>query len=525
VAISREAVREFLGRDFDDWRWIKKVPRADLEAEVAALRVRPAFRTRPWDHQLACFLIGLSAPEMLYLLDMGAGKTKIIADLFTQRLREGNARRALVGVPRLINIDSWEEDLDRHSDLHSLLVNCEDIEEKRERLLNPGKAEIVVSDYQGLHWALSRKVKGKRGPKLERDDKLVRRAQKLYDFVAADEIHKLSNKDNLQHGIVNQLMSAARYRYGATGTLFGRDVQALWAAFRLVDRGETFGPNLGIFRAAFFREEMNAWKGTTYVFDKTKDRALNRMIQHRSIRYEEAEISDLPKRVHLKHVVDMSAEQRSHYDRALEGLINAGGQLAELDAAWLRMRQIASGYLAWKDGAGDHVVRFKDNPKLDWLESKIDEMGDSKVVVCHDYTETGAMICERLKARGIGHARYYGGTRDKSATRRRFLDDPACRVLVMNSESGGTGNDGLQRVARYMIFYETPTPPITRKQTEKRIHRPGQERRSFIWDVIADRSLDAGILAQIREGVDIHSRVVNGRPPSKKFFLTDAPRD
>lgn len=520
MPVSKAAIQDFLDRDFDDWRWMKSLVREQIERELQRLRVRPVFRTKSWLHQLVAFWIALHNPRFLFLLDMGLGKTKIIADVFTQLLRERKAVRALITVPRLINIDSWAEDLDRHSDLEPMLVDCQDIEEKRERLLNPGKAEITVIDYQGLHWALCRKE----GRKLVRDDKLVRRAQGLYDFIGIDEIHKLSNHDNLWHGLMNQLTKTADFAYGATGTLFGKDVQALWAQFKLIDRGETFGENLGIFRASFFTLKNKAWK-QEYVFDKHKDRKLHRMLQHRSLRYEEDEVLDLPKRVPMRKVVDMGAEQRGHYDRALEGLIDAGGSLSALDAQWLRMRQIASGYLAWKDDNGAHVIRFKENPKLDWLEAKIEEMGDSKLVVCHDYTETGAMISDRLKAMGVDHVWYYGGAKDKSALRRRFLEDPKCRVMVMNSESGGTGNDGLQKVARYMIFYETPTPPTTRKQTEKRIHRPGQGKRVFIWDIIADRSLDGGILAQIKAGVDVHADVVNGKPPGKKFFLTSAPQD
>jgi SNF2 family DNA or RNA helicase len=190
-----------------------------------------------------------------------------------------------------------------------------------------------------------------------------------------------------------------------------------------------------------------------------------------------------------------------------------------MEAQWLRMRQIISGYLAWKDDSGNHVLRFKQNPKLDALEALLDEMGDSKAVVCYDYTETGKMIVERANAMGIDNVWYYGGTKDQSATRRRFLDDPKCRLMVMNSEAGGTGNDGLQKVARYMVFYETPTPPITRKQTVKRIHRSGQERRSFVYDLVMTRSLDGGILGDLEASIDTHERVVNGRSRSRNFFL------
>ena len=44
---------------------------------------------------------------------------------------------ALVMVPRLVNIDSWLDDLARHSDLEPNPVMVENIEEKRYRLLHP----------------------------------------------------------------------------------------------------------------------------------------------------------------------------------------------------------------------------------------------------------------------------------------------------------------------------------------------------------------------------------------------------
>ena len=107
----------------------------------------------------------------------------------------------------------------------------------------------------------------------------------------------------------------------------------------------------------------------------------------------------------------------------------------------------------------------------------------------------------------------------EAEARRRFLDDPACRVFVMNSEAGGTGNDGLQKVARYMVFYESPTPVITRKQTEKRVHRPGQKERVFIYDLALKRSVDGGILTLLAEGKDLYSSVVGASQKSRKGWL------
>jgi hypothetical protein len=516
MLIAKRAVTAFLSRDLDDFRWMKSLTREQIMRELNALKVKPKFKTEPWLHQLVCFYIGLCRPEFLFLLDMGLGKSKILADLITQIQRERKLEGALVTVPRMINIDSWSDDLAVHSDLEPWSCNVSDIEEKWERLAYP-KGDVTLIDYAGLHWALGKKEKSKKGMRIVRDDKKVKHVQKQYNFIGVDESHKLSNSENLWYGIMNQLCKTSEFRYFTTGTLFGKNPEAMHAQFYLMDRGETFGENLGLFRAGFFHAKMNPWKGTVYEFNERMDGKLHKMLQHRSIRYDEDEVQDLPTRITLTKTYEMGTEQREHYMRAVEGLINAEGKLGELDASWLRMRQIVSGYLAWKDDAGDHVLHFKHNPKLDGLEGLIDEMGDSKIVVCYDYTETGKMISERLKSMGVKHEWFYGGTKDKTGSRRNFLDDPTCRVFLMNSEAGGTGNDGLQKVARYMVFYETPTPPITRKQTIKRIHRPGQLQRSFIYDLVMRRTLDKGILEGIAENINVYDKVVNGH--AKKAFL------
>lgn len=523
MILSRRAKAEFLDRDLDDFRWMKKLMREQIMRELNGLKVKPVFKTEPWLHQLVCFYIAICQPRFLFLLDMGLGKSKILTDVITQLQRERKLEGALITVPRMINMDSWTDDLIRHSDLEPWACNVSDTYEKWERLAYP-KGDVTIIDYAGLTLAVCKreKLKASKTKKLTKkynlvpDDKKIKHLIQQYNFIGVDESHKLSNQNNLWFDIVDRLTSKSEFCYATTGTLFGSDPAVIWPQFYLVDGGETFGENLGLFRASFFDAKINPWKGVTYVYKNKMDKPLNDMLQHRSLRYEESEVQDLPKLVSRVQQVNMADEQREHYMRALQGLVNANGVLAEQDASWLRMRQIVSGYLAWKDEHGDHVLRFNQNPKLDALEALLDGMGDSKIVICYDYTETGRMITDRVKSMGLDFEWYYAA-KDKSAARRRFMTDPKCRVFVMNSEAGGTGNDGLQKVSRYMVFYESPTPPTTRKQTEKRIHRPGQTERVFIYDLVMRRSLDKGILEDIQAGVDSHNRVVNGR--IKKNFL------
>lgn len=513
MILSRQALNDYLDRRLQSYTWMKALKRRELEEELRYFRVPPVFKTRPWTHQLVCFFIAQQEPRFLFLLDMGLGKSKILLDRVVQAKRERKVRRALITVPNVVNMESWKEDTLKHTDLEPWACDVASVEEKWDRLADPD-GDVVTVDYQGLMLALCPKTKGKKGKMVPSEERIAR-LQRLYGFIGIDESHKLKNHQNLWFSVMDKLCEPAAYVYATTGTVFGKNPEAMWSQFKLVDRGETFGENLGLFRTAFFYQSNDTF-GPQWTFNKRTSPDLHRMMQHRSIRYDEDEVPevDLPKRMPpIVKPLRMGSEQREHFLRALEGLINAqgSGDPNAMDAPWTRMRQIVSGYLTWKDEHGEHTVRFEENPKLLALEQDLMALGSNKIVICHYYTETGQMLVDKLKELGIGHTWLYGGTKDKVGARRKFMEDPGCRAFVMNTEAGGTGNDGLQKVAKYMAFYESPTTPDTRKQVEKRIHRPGQRERTFFIDYVMKGSMDRTILESIAEGLDVYDSVVNGR--------------
>lgn len=514
MVMSRRAVHDYVNRTFDSHTWVKRLSQRALRRELAQMRVPPLFKSEPWLHQLACFYLGVHYPEFMWLLDPGLGKSKIILDLMTHYMRTERAQRGLVAVPRRINLESWQNAAANHSYLEPWLVDTQDTEEKFERLLHP-RGDFTCVDYPSLHLACTHKVpgKGKKPGRLVLDDKKLAALQQVYDFVAFDESHKLANPGTLWHAIADRLASTAAVRYGATGTLFGRDMMGIPAQFGIVDRGETFGTERGLYEQAFFTAKAGTWK-TELTFNRGMSRTLHRMIGHRSITYEEHEVHELPPLVERTWRFELPSEQHEHYLRALEGLINAGGQLQQLDAQWFRMRQIAAGYLQWRDEFGDHELVFRDNPKLDALEGLVcDTLAGRKVVVSYEYTRTGQLIKERLEAAGVRCTWLYGGSKDPIAVKKAFVEDAGVQVLVMNSEAGGTGVDGLQDVCRYLVFYESPSNPTPRKQVLKRVYRPGQRGRTFVIDLAVGHTVDAGILDALAQDLDLYSEVMGGRAP------------
>lgn len=514
MLISKQAVQEFMHRQRDDHRWLKAVPARALYADWWRWPLPPQFKTVPWAHQRVSFHLGCTYPQFLFLLDMGAGKTKILLDVISQRQRQQEVKRALVVVPRRLNMQDWSAAAGVHSELEPRLVDCTSIEEKWERLID-GPGDVTVVDYAGLVLACTKKGLVKKGRKTAsgrvRDDKKVQALCRRFDLLGLDELHKVRNKDSTWFSVLRVLSHGMPFSYGMTGTLFGKDVEDTWAQCFLIDRGATFGQHLGLFRATFFNTTPGPW-GVVHTFRRDRARLLHTMLQHRSIRYEEAEMNDLPPREEITRQLQFSPEARGHYVRCLQGVVNAGGDVQELDTNWTRMRQISSGFLHWQDENGEHEVRFKTQPKLDALVADLAQaLEHTKVVVVHEYTTSGALIMARLKAEGIGAVWLYGGTKDVATIKRQFLEDDAVEVLVMNAEAGGTGVDGLQAVARAMLLYESPCSPITRQQVLKRVHRPGQQGSTLIVDYVTHGSVEREILEAVRAGRDLHTEVVSGR--------------
>ncbi len=361
--ISKSAVREFLARRLEDYSFLKDLKRSEIAGEVNDLIEEryPSFKfeTKPFKHQLASFYVGACLDQFLFMLDMGLGKTKIILDL----LRFRHVGTTLVLVPRDVNCEAWEEQCDIHASVFDVCPLVGTSKEKLELAHEDGN--IYPISYPGLlHVLCDNKGRGK----LEINRTRIKNFAKLFDALVIDEIHNAMTKSSLTFRVCNALANQIPLRYGATGTPFGRNPESIWAPCYLMDRGQTLGDNLGIFRAAYFVEKQTGWN-TEYVFDETKEKDFHKALQNISMRYEDRECSDIPKEIRREQLYTLSESAKQAYNKALDGLIKAKGNYREIDNAFVRMRQICSGFLVLKDDIGKDVVRFEKNPKLELLQT------------------------------------------------------------------------------------------------------------------------------------------------------------
>jgi len=510
--IRKAAINAFMARKRADLRFYLRLSPDELKTRMLKLPIRPPIWSRLRIKQKMCFLLGAKYERFLFMADPGGGKTLISYSLIRYFMGVKRLKKTLVLVPNKVNKYEWKREAKKHKTNLRVSVLRGRSEDKVFELMH-GDADVYVETYGGLLQMLCAKVetkkRGKKKNKMQPDKRLVRQVTKVLQCVILDEITFVKRKGSLFYRLCNMLCRNVDFAFGLTGTPFGRSPTDLWALFYVIDRGYTLGESLGIFRAAFFKAKTNYWGGYEYTFDKTKSKVLRQFIAHRSIRVP-VDQEDLPKRVSIIRKVKLPIEAEAYYTQARENIRRARGNYQEIENAFLRMRQISSGFIGYKDDETGERVKFlfDKNPKLDAVRADAEVIPEQhKFIIFHEFTPSGEMLCAMLEELGIGFDRLWSGTKDAEKLLSNFDKSKKTRALVFNFKAGGYGLN--LQVARYGMFYESPVPVILRTQTEKRILRPfSPHSRIFQYDYVTEGTADEAILETHREGGDLFRRII-----------------
>lgn len=281
----------------------------------------------------------------------------------------------------------------------------------------------------------------------------------------------------------------------------------------MVDKGETFGNTIGFYREMFFIKGSGFGGRAVYNFDERLSDELHYKMGKSSIRYRDDECQDLPKKKELIKKVLFSEEAYSYYQPAAESfrqaLIEKDYNSTEL--SFHKLRELCAGFISIKDEEENKIIiEFDNPPKIKMLESLLNEIPkDSKVVIFHFFIPSGRLIEKLLMSMNIKYSTVRGETVDKIEQITRFKDkDNDTQVLVANTKSASAG--GNFQVANYLIFYDPPISPITRKQCVKRVYRGGQKKSVTIVDLIVGGSVEEKIFSYVSEGENLFNYIMNG---------------
>jgi hypothetical protein len=517
LPIPKSVVDHYLNLPVDNKGWYKKLKPLEVEQDLSYINPPHNFtaKTLRLDQKI-CFLLGVAYPEIMFQSDLGLGKSLVSLELISYFYTNSFVRRCFVFAPTNEVAEGWEDEIKKWGFDLPYIRLTQSLSKDKWAALEGFDKGIIIGTYIGISAMVSTLVPaydndghptGKN--RREVDFQLKMKLLSQVDMAVFDQSTATGSKDSLTFEVMKGFSIAAKYRFALAGRAFGRDPFILWSQLFLTDHGKALGRSIGMFREAFWRREKHSF-GTKWIFRKRREPILAVKIAASSIRYSTPECVDLPPKSKIIKYCTFPDENWDYYNMIREELIASRGNYREVKNSFLRMRQLSSGFIGFKDDdTGEKAqIEFQHNPKLDLLLELIEELPeDSKAVIFHEFTYSGSLICRELTKRKFKYGWLWSGTKNWTPMKEAFNTDPDYRFLVVNWKKGAMGLN-LQYAAAYMMMYETPTGAWQREECEGRIWRTGQTNHCFIYDLVVRDTVDEDILVLHKDGRDLFKALV-----------------
>ncbi|MFY9476767.1 MAG: DEAD/DEAH box helicase [Aquabacterium sp.] len=228
-------------------------------------------------------------------------------------------------------------------------------------------------------------------------------------------------------------------------------------------------------------------------------------------------LTQLPERVDKTLLVPLTPQQRAHHDEngaIVSRIVTRWRQTGYLSDADQRRLQCALQNMrmacnsTWLlDKQTDHGTKAGE---LMTVLEEIFEDPHAKAVVFSQWLGTHEVLMRRLAARGWGHVFFHGGVAaDRRAELvRQFHDDPDCR-LFLSTDAGSTGLN-LQHAAAVIVNMDQPWNPAILEQRIGRVHRMGQRRGVQVINLVAEESIEQGMLSLLAFKKSLFAGVLDG---------------
>ena len=236
---------------------------------------------------------------------------------------------------------------------------------------------------------------------------------------------------------------------------------------------------------------------------------LSEKIQSFSKRVLKDDCLDLPKKTFMRHVVELTKEQKRVYKQMKEEAIAyLDGKVlssATVMTQLMRLHQITCGHFT----ADDDTIKDLPCNRMTELMDILDNVHNKAVIWSH-YTHDVKRIIEEIKNKyGEDSVVDYFGETDqdqRSINIKKFQNDDKCRFFVGTTHTGGYGIT--LTAASTMIYFSNGYDLEKRQQSEARIDRIGQEKPMTYIDIIAEDTVDDRIVKALRSKVNIANKIM-----------------
>jgi len=469
--------------------------------------MRYKFKHQPYAHQLTALKKCWDKDEYALFCEMGTGKSKILIDNFSMLYDNGEIDGVLVVAPKGVYKNWQRKEVPEHLPEHivaDIVVWSPNHTKKRLEHL-----QLALKDDDNLK-VLIMNVEAFSTAKGVEFAKQFLRKRKV--FMAVDESTMIKNRSAKRTKNIVTVGGFAKYRRIATGSPITKTPMDLYSQCDFLNPDLLGYGSFFTFQARYCK----MWRRSvgTHSFNQVVGyqnlEELTSNLDRFSYRVLKKDCLDLPEKIYIKRLVELTPEQRRVYDQlktiALavfeKGVVTAANALTQI----LRLQQVCSGFIKTDDGRIEQIPSNKLNELLEVLEEV-----DGKVIIWATYTHDIQVIAEALqKAYGEGIVRmYYGDT--KAEDRQQIVEDfqdpnNSVRFFVGQPRTGGYGLTLTE--AETVIYYSNSYDLEVRLQSEDRAHRIGQKNNVTYIDIVTEGTVDEKILSALRDKIDIASTVL-----------------
>jgi SNF2 family DNA or RNA helicase len=369
------------------------------------------------------------------------------------------------------------------------------------------KSPIVLLMHYDCFTDAAKKSTAKKDPK---GLSLLHKLMKIeFDFILADEAHKLKNRDAQWTKNIKKLK--ARNRHIMTGTGFVNNPAEMWSLLNFIDP----------------KEFKNYWEFRTHFCDEVIDaRGWRVIIGIRSYRVEEfrnlrkkmgprrtmSEVhASIAQPIEIVREVELNTTQRRMYNEiknTLQTMDEAGEPLMSPNVLSMlnRLRQICVATpkvnaFDWSSKANRMVYDIElteKSSKLDDVMSILEEIDDEKVVVFSNFRGPLDLLEKRLEKKGISHLHMKQQHSDAQRYKMwhdQFWAEDGPQVFLSTLALGGESIN--LACAKYLIFLDRSWSPKDMLQAIGRVHRPGQTGVAEIIYINAKNTVDSYVKSRL----------------------------
>jgi SNF2 family DNA or RNA helicase len=429
--------------------------------------------------------------------EVGLGKTVEAGMLIKEYVMRGMVNNVLVLTPAPL-VSQWKEEMRAKFGMEFLATDDPEFAEDAEQFWRRRFIISSINTAKGV----------KNAPFV---------CEEHYDLVVVDEAHHLRNRTTLGWKLVNQIKK--KFIFLLTATPVQNDLIELFNLITLLKPGQFKTEKM-------FKQEYVKKGDLKAPADKEKLRGLLRDVMIRNTRSaidlklprrfaSTLRLAPLPIEKEIYRLLSDFLRGRTHKRNAVNLLLReAGSSPFALKKTLLKMSQ--------GDGVKD-IINAMDSlteiSKGKAVMEIIRKNPSEKKIVFTQFTGSIDYLSSLMSREGVHHVRFSGEmtSREKDAAIAEFKESAA---VLLSTESGGEGRN--LQFCNTIINFDIPWNPMRIEQRIGRLHRIGQNRDVFIFNLSVRDTVEDFILEILDNKINMFEMVIGEIEPILGYIGEDA---